>query len=93
MKESRVFGMRKIMLGKKTRFRYILFVCRENQFYEKHRIGIWWRFSRGLGLASNPRKEEKYFMLGINFFHINTWIDVKWIGNSKVRHGLLTKDI
>lgn len=86
--------MKKIMLGKRTRFRYILMVCREKEFYEKNRLGIWWKLNRGLGLVSNPKKEEKYFMLGVNIVHINMWIDVKWIGNRKPneKYGLLTKE-
>ncbi len=93
MKESRVFGMKKIMLGKRTRFRYILMVCREKEFYQKQTIGIWWKLSKGLGLIENPKKQIKYFMFGISFFHILAWVDVKWIGKADKSYKLLIKDI
>ena len=93
MKESKVYTIKNVGTGKLTNLRKITFVCRQNEFYQKNSIALWWKKSYGVGIIGKPNKQLKYFMIGISLFGILCWLDFKWVGNCKKRQPIEVKDV
>jgi hypothetical protein len=82
IKKSKIycFKKRNIKIGN---FRQIIFVFREIEWYRQSAIGIWWKYSTGIGIIGKPGKVIKYKMIGLNLGKHTTWIEFKWIGKTK----------
>lgn len=91
MREDKVYVLKCFKVGKLTPLRSIDFVIRKKQWYEKYQLSIWWSKDIGIGIIGKPRKQIKYFMIGVTIINIQSWLNFKWIGDRPNKLNNVTK--